>query len=123
MYESGENYLETIFILQKRNGMIRSVDVAKELGFSKPSVSRAIKLLKVAGYIEVAQGGFIYLQPKGFKKAEEIYERHQLITLFLIKTLNMAPEIAEMDACKLEHIISKDLFESIKSHLLVDHLD
>ena len=85
MHESRENYLETIFILNKRNGRVRAIDIAKELSFSKPSVSRAIGLLKSSGYLDVLEDGSIILNEIGLKKAQSIYERHQVLTSFCIE--------------------------------------
>lgn len=117
MYESGENYLETIFILHKRNGSVRSVDIARELDFSKPSVSRAVGILKDSGYIIVDEHGLIDLTDEGRKKAESIFERHQLLTEFLTKTAKVPEEVAEEDACKIEHVISDDTIQGIKNYL------
>lgn len=105
--ESGENYLETILNLERRNGIVRSIDIATELGFSKPSVSRAMSVLKKAGYIEQEAYGDITLTESGRKRAMEVYGRHQLITEFLVKTLDLDAETAEQDACRIEHIISE----------------
>lgn len=117
MYESGENYLETILRLQQRNGYVRSIDIARELEFSKPSVSRAVGLLKESGYITVEKDEGILLTDKGRKKAEAIYERHRLLTEFLIKTANVEEKTAEEDACRMEHIISDKTFQGIKEFL------
>ncbi len=117
MHESRENYLETIFILSKRNGKVRAIDIAKELGFSKPSVSRAIGLLKSNGYLDVLEDGSIILNEIGLKKAQSIYERHQVLTSFCIEVLGVSPDIAENDACKMEHIISDELFDAIKKFI------
>lgn len=117
MYESGENYLETILVLKERIGVVRSIDIARELGFSKPSVSRAVKLLKDGDYIIIEENGYIELTKEGKKEAEAIYERHQTLTDFLMKTTNVAKEIAEEDACKIEHVISERTFEGIKTFM------
>ena len=117
MYESGENYLETILVLRKRNGQVRSIDIARELEFSKPSVSRAVGILKDEGFIVIDENGYIELTEKGRKKAEDVYERHLQITTFLMKTAGVSAEIAEADACKIEHIISEDTFNGIKKYL------
>lgn len=117
MYESGENYLETIFVLHKRNGSVRSIDIARELDFSKPSVSRAVGILKDSGYIIVDEHGLIDLTDEGLEKAESIYERHQLLTAFLMKTAKVSEEIAEDDACKIEHVVSDDTIQGIKDYL------
>lgn len=117
MYESRENYLETIFILHKRNGKVRAIDIAKELGFSKPSVSRAVGLLKSDNYIDILEDGSIILNKIGLEKAKIIYEKHQIITQFYIEILGVPSEVAEKDACKMEHIISDELFDAMKSFL------
>lgn len=117
MYESGENYLETILMLHQKQGYVRSIDIANELGFTKPSVSRAMSILKNGGYIVVESSGNIVLTEKGNKKAGEIYERHLYITKFLQKTLNISEELAAQDACRIEHIISQETFERIKENV------
>lgn len=117
MHESGENYLETILILEKRNGAVRSIDIARELNFSKPSVSRAIGILKADGYITVDFDGHITLTESGCNKAEGIYERHRTLTQFFMDTAKVSHEIAEEDACRIEHIISTDTFEGIKNYM------
>ena len=117
MYESRENYLETIFILHKRNGKVRAIDIAKELGFSKPSVSRAVGLLKSDNYIDILEDGSIILNKIGLEKVKIIYEKHQIITQFYIEILGVPSEVAEKDACKMEHIISDELFDAMKSFL------
>lgn len=117
MYESRENYLETIFILHKRNGKVRAIDIAKELGFSKPSVSRAVGLLKSDNYINIHEDGSIVLNKIGLEKAKIIYEKHQIITQFYIEILGVSSEVAEKDACKMEHIISDELFDAMKNFL------
>ena len=114
MYESGENYLETILVLSKKNGCVRSVDVARELNFSKPSVSRAMALLRESGHIKVDENGNIVLTELGMKKASSVLERHQILTEFLQETTGVSKEIAETDACKMEHIISEEVFLGIK---------
>lgn len=117
MYESGENYLETILILQKKNGTVRSIDIANALNFSKPSVSHAVGLLKESGHINIDSKGYITLTDMGREKAESIYERHQLLTAFLVETAKVCEKIAEEDACKIEHIISDETFQGIKKFL------
>ena len=117
MYESGENYLETILVLGNRNGNVRSIDVARELNFSKPSVSRAMGILKEDGYIEIDTGGSILLTDKGREKANSIDERHELLTKFLMNVASVSEESAEEDACKMEHIISEEVFEGIKKFM------
>jgi Mn-dependent DtxR family transcriptional regulator len=113
IHESGENYLETILILEKRNGYVRSIDIANELNFSKPSVSRAVKVLKENNYIIVKNDGHILLSEEGRKKAEGIYDRHVTLTNFLAQ-LGVNKTIAEEDACRIEHIISEETYQCIK---------
>lgn len=113
IHESAENYLETILVLQKRNGHVRSIDIVNELEFTKPSVSVAMKNLRQSGMIEVDTNGYITLLREGQEIAEKIYERHTLLTDWLIH-LGVSPEIADKDACKLEHILSAESFLAIK---------
>lgn len=115
--ESSENYLETIYILSKTLPVVRSVDVAEELGFKKSSVSVAMKHLRENNHITVTKEGFIYLTDSGKAIAEMIYERHELLTNWLTR-LGVEREIASEDACKIEHVISKESFEAIKKHSL-----
>ncbi len=115
LHESGEMYLETILILSKKNGAVRSLDIAEYMGFSKPSVSRAVGLLKSGGYIAVDKNGFIKFLPPGKEIAVKIYERHTLLTEFLMR-LGVDEETAAADACKMEHDISDKSFEAIKRH-------
>ena len=117
MYESREMYLETILVLSKRIGQVRSIDIARELNFSKPSVSRAVGLLKDDDLIAVDTSGYIQLTSKGQEKAKDIYEKHQVLTAFLRDIIKVSPEIAEEDACRIEHVISEDTFEGIKKYL------
>ena len=114
--ESGEMYLETIFMLLKSKNHVRSVDVAEQMGYSKPSISRAMGLLKSGGFIEIAPDGAITLTPSGVEVAQKIYERHTLLTRLLV-TLGVSQETAAEDACKLEHAISDESFKAIKAHL------
>ncbi len=114
--ESGEMYLETIFILQKTGGSVRAVDVAEHMGYSKPSVSRAMGLLKTGGFIEVAADGAIHLTETGTAVAQKIYERHTLLSQLLIG-LGVSEKTAMEDACKLEHAISDESFKAIKKHI------
>lgn len=113
--ESGENYLETILILHNRNGYVRSIDVANELGFSKPSVSRAIGILKKAGFLIMEQNGSLHLTDAGLKRASAIYERHTVIASFLEITLGVDSKTAVEDSCRIEHIISEESFSRIRS--------
>ena len=115
--ESGEMYLETIYVLLKKNGHVRSIDVAEHMGYSKPSISRAMGLLRAGNFIEVAPDGAITLTPAGASVAEKIYERHTLLSKLLV-TLGVSPETAAEDACRLEHAISDESFEAIKAHVL-----
>lgn len=117
MYESGEMYLETILVLKNRIGNVRSIDIARELDFSKPSVSRAVGILKDNDYIEVDDDGFIELTHDGKVKAESIYERHNRLTAFLSDIIGITKETAEADACKIEHIISDETFSGIKKYM------
>ncbi|NCB71742.1 MAG: metal-dependent transcriptional regulator [Clostridia bacterium] len=116
IHESAENYLETIFVLQKRNGYVRSIDIATELNFSKPSISNAMKQLRSKGYIQMDESRLITLTEKGRKVAEQIYERHQLISEFL-EMLGVDSQTAAEDACKIEHVLSKETFEKFKEHV------
>lgn len=115
--ESAENYLETILILSKKLPVVRSVDIANELGFKKSSVSIAMKNLREQRHITVTDAGFIYLTDTGREIAEMIYERHDRISSWLI-SLGVPEEIATEDACKIEHVISKESFEAIKKNVL-----
>lgn len=111
--ESAENYLETILVLKNKNGAVRSIDIANELGFSKPSVSVAMKNLRENGYIEVDSSGYITLLDSGRQIAEKIYERHTTLSKWLV-SLGVDAKIAAKDACRIEHIISSESFEAIK---------
>ena len=115
--ESAENYLETILVLQQRNGSVRSIDIAAELEFSKPSVSVAMKNLKNRGYIVISDEGYIHLTGDGLALASATYERHTLISQWLIE-LGVDPEIATSDACRIEHDISPESFQAIKNYIL-----
>ena len=115
IHESAENYLETILILQKRQGQVRSIDIAGELSFSKPSVSVAMKNLRLNGYIDVSKDGYITLSDRGREIAEKIYERHTLFSDWLI-ALGVSPQVAAEDACRIEHVISNETFEAFKAH-------
>ena len=116
IHESAENYLETILVLQKGNGYVRSIDIATELNFSKPSISNAMKQLSSKGYIQMDESRLITLTEKGRKVAEQIYERHQLISEFL-EMLGVDSQTAAEDACKIEHVLSKETFEKFKEHV------
>ncbi len=115
LHESAENYLETIYMLKKQNGSVRSIDIAHELGFSKPSVSIAMKNLRENGYITTDSHGSIELTDLGLDIAEKMFERHTLLTNWLI-ALGVSPEVAAEDACRMEHVISTESFDAIKAH-------
>ncbi|MGN8896643.1 metal-dependent transcriptional regulator [Flavonifractor sp. HCP28S3_F3] len=117
IYESAENYLETILSLHETQGLVRSIDIANHLHFSKPSVSVAMKKLRESGYIEMDKEGFISLLPAGEEIARRIYERHKLLTRFFIH-LGVSPEVAAADACKIEHDLSEETFQKIKEHAM-----
>ena len=117
IYESAENYLEAILSLHERHGLVRSIDIANELHFSKPSVSVAMKKLRESGYIEMDKDGFISLLPSVEEIARRIYERHKLLTQFFIR-LGVDPEVAAADACKVEHDLSEETFQKMKEHAL-----
>ena len=120
IYESSENYLEAILSLREQHGMVRSIDIANQLHFSKPSVSVAMKKLRESGYIEMDKDGLISLLPAGEEIARRIFERHQLLTQFFID-LGVSPEVAAADACKVEHDLSEETFQKIKAHALGSH--
>ena len=115
--ESAENYLETILLLQQRKGSVRSIDIANQLEFSKPSVSVAMKNLRLNGYIEMDAAGLIRLLPPGQAIAEAVLEKHRLMTAFLIG-LGVSPDVAAEDACRIEHVLSDESFEAIKNHVM-----
>ena len=115
IHESGENYLETILILATQNTAVRSVDVAERLGVTKASVSRAMGILRQQGYIDMPKNGAITLTVQGKAKAAEVYERHRIISRFLIQALTIDEMTAEQDACRIEHIISKKTFAAIQN--------
>ncbi len=114
--ESAENYLETILMLKNQKGYVRSVDIANELGFSKPSVSVAMKHFREEGYIEIGKDGGISLTDKGMEVAKSVYERHEIIAKALM-ALGVSEKTAYEDSCKIEHHISNETFEKIKEHL------
>ena len=113
IYESAEDYLERILILQERNKEVRSIDIAHDMGFSKPSISVAMKKLKEAGLIKIDDTGFITLTREGHIIADKVYERHCVLKQTLIN-IGVSPEQAEKDACKVEHVISEETFNAIK---------
>lgn len=114
--ESAENYLETILVLSKTLPVVRSVDIANELGFKKSSVSIAMKHLREKEQITVTDAGYIYLTDAGLEIAEMIYERHELLSSWLVK-LGVNPKVADEDACKMEHVLSKETFDALKRHV------
>ncbi|MCR5753886.1 MAG: metal-dependent transcriptional regulator [Acetatifactor sp.] len=114
--ESAENYLETILVLSKSHPVVRSVDIAEELGFKKSSVSVAMKNLRESNHITVTKEGFIYLTESGRAIAEMIYERHEFLSAWLT-SLGVDQEIATEDACRIEHVISKESFEAMKQYI------
>lgn len=114
MYESGENYLETILLLQNENGFVRSVDVANRLSVSRPSVSRAMGILEKDGFIEFSLGNTIKLTEKGYAKASEVYSKHLLLTEFLHKITGLPLAQCEENACRVEHQIDNDVAEGIR---------
>jgi len=116
IHESGEMYLEAILVLSQKNGFVRSIDVSEYLGYSKPSVSRAVGILKNANYIVVEKDGSLTLTESGKTIAEKIFERHTVLSKLLIK-LGVSEETATADACKLEHAISDESFEAIKRYM------
>ena len=118
IHESAENYLESILKLQEEHGMVRSIDIVRELGLSKPSVSVAMRNLRENGYIQMDDDGYITLLPPGEEIARRIYERHKLLTQIFIQ-LGVSPETAAADACKIEHDLSDETFEKIKAHVAV----
>lgn len=115
LQESGEMYLETVYILHQKRDSVRSIDICEYMGYSKPSVSRAIGLLKNGGYINVDAKGYITLTAEGNAVAQKMFERHTMITDFLVK-LGVDEKTASEDACKIEHDISEDSFNAIKKH-------
>lgn len=117
IHESSEDYLETILILKERTGQVRSIDIATEMNYSKPSISVAMKKLRENGYIEVDQSGFITLTDSGFEIASSIYDRHKVLTNFFI-SLGVNEKTAAEDACRIEHDLSPETYEKIKAHAL-----
>ena len=117
IYQSAEDYLETILILRERQGVVRSIDIVHELDFSKPSVSVAMKRLRENGYIEMNADGFITLLPPGEEIAQRIYDRHKLLTQVLTD-LGVDPKVAVADACRVEHVLSDESFDKIREHVM-----
>lgn len=115
LQESGEMYIESIYVLSQTSNAVRSIDVGEYMGYSKPSVSRAIGLLKNGGYVKVDENGYLTLTEAGLEVAEKMYERHTMLTDFLVR-LGVEKEVAAEDACKIEHVISDASFEAIKKY-------
>ena len=114
--ESGEMYLESIYVLNKENSPVRSTDVAEYMGFSKPSVSRAISLLRSGGYVNMDRDGYLTLTDEGTRVAQKIYDRHNLLTRLFV-SLGVSEDTASSDACKIEHHVSDETFEAIKRYV------
>lgn len=114
IYASGEDYLEAVLVLQKEKGMVRSVDLARHMGFSKPSISHAVGVLKNGGFLTVDEDGYLHLTEDGREVAEKIYERHQFFTEQLV-AVGVDRETAERDACRMEHAISEETFQKLKA--------
>ncbi|MCI6034574.1 MAG: metal-dependent transcriptional regulator [Firmicutes bacterium] len=117
MQQSGQTYLETIYLLKRENGHVKSIDVAKALGFSKPSVSRAMGKLKAEGYLEVGEKGELVLTKEGNKIAKDLVEKQETLTQFLMMTADVDQETAEDDARKMMHFISKKSFQGIRNFI------
>ena len=116
LHESAEMYLETIYQLNMERGCVRSIDVAESMGYSKPSISRAVGLLKQGGYLVMEKDGTLTLTESGLEIAKKVYERHTILTKVLTR-LGVSPETAAEDACKMEHVISDETFDAMKRHL------
>ena len=116
LQESGEMYLESIYVLSQKGGNVRSIDISEYMGYSKPSVSRAVSLLKSGGYIVMDKDNFISLTQSGLEIAEKIYERHTVLSAML-RHMGVSEETASEDACRMEHAISDETFEAIKAHV------
>ncbi len=121
LQESGEMYLETILILSQKSEHVRAIDIGEYMGYSKPSVSRAVGLLKNGGFILVGENGHIQLTEIGYSRAQKIFERHKTLKTLLIQ-IGVSEETATSDACKLEHVLSDETFEAIKKHIKVQDL-
>lgn len=117
MHESGENYLETILMLKEKNGTVRSIDIAREMNFSKPSVSRAMSILREDGFITMEQSGEIELTEKGKAKAHDVYGRHQLLTSFIERVTGVDEVMAEKNACRMEHILDQEVVDGIRKFM------
>ena len=116
LHESAEMYLETIYQLSLERSSVRSIDVAESMGYSKPSISRAVGLLKQGGYLLMDKDGSLSLTESGLKIAQKVYERHTILTNVLVR-LGVSPEVAAEDACKMEHVISDETFDAMKRHM------
>ena len=114
--KSAEDYLEAILVLEQEKGSVRSIDIAHHMGFSKPSISRAVGLLRDNGYLSIDQNGLLHLTESGRKIAENIYERHTVLTELLI-SLGVSAKVAAEDACRIEHVISQESFDKLKAHV------
>ena len=114
MQESGEMYLESIYVLSRKGGYVRSIDISEYMGYSKPSVSRAVNLLKTGGYIIMDEENYITLTPSGLEIAEKIYNRHNILSEMLVM-MGVSEEVAAEDACRMEHAICDETYEAIKS--------
>ncbi len=116
LQESGEMYLETIYVLSQTSQSVRAIDVGEHMGYSKPSVSRAVGILKKAGYVITDENGFLVLTESGLEVAKKTYERHEILTRYFVK-IGIDEETASVDACKIEHVISDKTFEAIKKQI------
>lgn len=116
LHESAEMYLETIYVLSQKSAFVRSIDVAESMGYSKPSVSRAVSLLRNSGFLIMGEDGSLTLTESGIFTAKKIFERHTVLTSFL-KSIGVNDEIASKDACKIEHVISDETLEAIKAYI------
>ena len=116
LQESGQMYLESILLLTEKRGNVRSIDVCEHMGYSKPSVSRAVGLLKSGGYVTVDKDGYLSLTSLGETTARKVYDRHRILTAFLT-SIGVSPEVASEDACKIEHHISDESFEALKKQI------
>lgn len=116
LHESAEMYLETIYVLSQTNSTVRSVDIAEHMGYSKPSVSRAVSLLKQGGYVVMDPDGFLTLTDTGLDVARKIFGRHTALSQLLV-SLGVSEDVAAEDACKIEHVISDETFDAIKRYL------
>lgn len=121
LQESGEMYLETILILSEKKNDVRSIDICDEMGFSKPSISRAMHLLKDGGYLDIDENGYITLTELGREIAEKIYERHRYLTAFFV-AIGVDEDTASEDACRIEHVISDKTFSAVKEHMKAQNI-